>query len=646
MSRPSFKTFGPHALLLVFVFLVFLPVVDCQFVSWDDDYHLYENKAIRALDAPHLKLMFLGHSKGAYLPLTFFSYALEHHFFGLEPWIYHLNNLLLHLAITALVIYLGFLLGLPLAARLAAAVVFALHPMHAESVIWVSERKDVLYTLFYLLSLVCYCHYIKKEHGRMLAFSVFFGLLSFLAKPMALSLPLVIGLFDWFFKRPLSRKLVLEKIPFFLLLPIAWISFSMIHVQMATLSWDAILVFLWVLSFYISKFLLPVGLAPLYTLPQPITLINPAYFTAVAVVAAFVASIVYFRKNRWYMFAVGYFFLSIFFLLRISSKALGPVFVADHYMYLPSLGFCFLAGWGVERCLNSQWRLVKPVTAMALVVVLVLFCVSVRHQISVWNNNHVFWEFMVKRNPRHELVYLNRGVIFVQSGRYSEALADFNRAIYLKHDYTEAFNNRGNVYAAVENNQEAVKDYTTAIELQKRQCPDGDCGRVSAVSSRIFNEVPKYRVELAQCFNNRGAAHLADADFPKAAQDLSEAIRLNPYLFEAHLNIGMVYKQLNDMPSALHNFSIAITLNRASIPAYFQRVSVYYQLRQWDKALNDLKKVLSLKPGHPDALYYRGKVEAAKGDYPAALDSLSQAAAHGYAVDERELAALRALIKK
>jgi hypothetical protein len=555
----AFKPVVLQGLILVVIFFIFLPVIRCQFVSWDDDYHVYANRAVERLDAAHLKLMFLGHVKGTYVPLTFLSFAVEKHFFGLQPWIYHLDNLLLHLAIVGLIIHLGALLGLSLPARLMAALLFGIHPLHAESVIWVTERKDVLYSFFYLLALVSYCHYIRSNRRGAFVLSVGFGLLSVLAKPMALSLPLILGLLDWFFRRPCNRRVVLEKVPFLLLLPLTWISFSMIHVEMFRLSPQALLVFCWVFAFYIKKFIFPIDLSPLYTLPQPVSFLNPDYLVAVVILAGFVVAVIRFRHSRWFMFAVGYFLLSIFFLLRVSAETLGPLFVANHYMYLPSLGFCFLAGYLFDHYAKMPvgHPVLKYAIGLGIAGILLIFGVSTQRQILVWKDNAVFWDFMVAQNPTLALPYLNRGITLAHANRLEDALRDLNKAVELDPRSAEAFNDRGNIYAARGESPEAIANYTQAIALQKGSCADDSCDKPTVISSRMFREVPKHDADLANYYSNRGAAFLDQKNYPAAVTDLREAQRLNPYLREAFFNAGMAYAAQDNYAAALANLERA-----------------------------------------------------------------------------------------
>lgn len=646
------KAAWKQSLILPVIFFMFLPVLQYRLINWDDNTHVYQNRAVERLDADHVKLIFLGTVNDTYIPLTTLSFALEHHFIGFDPKFYHLDNLLLHLAVVFLIMHLGSLCGLSLAGRITAGFLFGIHPMHVESVAWVTARKDVLYALFYLLSIIQYCYYIQRQDRKALFFSVLFGFLSILAKPMALSLPLILWLMDWFLKRPLDRKVLLDKIPFVLFVPIVWFTYSLNKTPSVNSVLESVLIWLWSLAFYIKKFIAPVDLSPLYILPEPISILNPEYFSAVVIVLIFAGGVIYWRKNRWVVFATLYFFFSIFFLLRISdvAKNLGPSIVADRFMYLPSLGFCLLAGvvFDSYRRFVFSSKFLKVIIGAVFISVLIFFSVTAYRQVPVWKDSFSFWNFLIKKDPSIPVAYLNRGMIFGQSREYRAALQDLNRALELKPDYIEAFNNRGNVYSAMGENRPAIRDYTQAIKLQKSLCAHGGCEQaniLTKVSSRVFREIPKHKVQLAQYLSNRGGVLFSEGDYPRALEDLKEAAQLNPYFGEVYFNRGLVYKGLTEFGLAVQDFSRVIKLNPKSTPAYFQRAAVYSQLNDMKKAVADIEKVLSYDPDNPEAYYYRSKVLAATGDYRLALENLFKARSLGYTIDDIEFARLQEAVK-
>jgi len=238
--------------LLLITFAVFTPVLDNELVNWDDQYHLLNNPTVISLAPGNIARIFKSIVITAYHPIPILTYALEYHFFQFNPFIYHLNNLLLHLGIVALIFLLAGRLGLSKEASFLAALIFAIHPMHVETVAWVTERKGLLYSLFYVMSLFFYAGYIQKGKKQNYFLSLLCGLLSILSKPIACSLPLILFLLDWFFKRRVNKKLLIEKIPYFLyVIPITFITYHM-HARIPGRSvGEGFLTFTWSLTFYI-----------------------------------------------------------------------------------------------------------------------------------------------------------------------------------------------------------------------------------------------------------------------------------------------------------------------------------------------------------------------------------------------------------
>ena len=254
---PSFpsKIILAVAGIVLLVFFVYTPALENGFVNWDDDVHSTRNQFIRSLDFRHIKEIFTTTVNKIYIPLTTLSFAVERHFFGLDPFVYHLNNILLHIFVTICVFMFSFHCGLSLSGATIAALIFGVHPMHVESVAWVTERKDVLYASFFMLSLLSYSHYIKTgcEKIRYFLFTMVLGFLSVLAKPMALSLPMVLFVLDWFYRRKISVASLIEKaLVAFLLAPVVWVTYQA-HARMLELVFPrSLLLWIWNLTFYLK----------------------------------------------------------------------------------------------------------------------------------------------------------------------------------------------------------------------------------------------------------------------------------------------------------------------------------------------------------------------------------------------------------
>ena len=263
------------------VFAAFSPALKNDFVFWDDDVQLYENITVRSLDSEHIWDIFKSTVNKIYIPLTVLSYAVEYHFSGYDPFIYHLDNMLLHLAVVTMVFWLGLRLGLSSTGSGVAALLFGIHPMHVESVAWVTERKDVLYSFFYLAALLSYSRYLAftgsspaiqvEKPCWFLILTVFFGILSMLAKPMALSLPLILLLMDWFHGRKILRDVFLEKIPLCAIIAGITLVSYVGHVRIPGKSLaEGAMIWVWTFVFYVRQFLFPFILVPIYQLPKPV----------------------------------------------------------------------------------------------------------------------------------------------------------------------------------------------------------------------------------------------------------------------------------------------------------------------------------------------------------------------------------------
>jgi len=408
---------------------MYMPSLNHDFVNWDDDAHVYKNPVIHKLDPSNIKNIFQFQVLKTYIPLTLLSFALDYHFFKEFPFIYHFNNVVLHVFVTLLVFFFGMRCGLSATASFIAALIFGLHPMHVESVAWITERKDVLYSLFFMTSLLLYGRYltaIKGKDDSLKTQALFIGVIvsgvaSILAKPMALSLPLILGLMDWYFSRPFSGRVIKEKIYCALaLLPFAWITYSSHARSIGFEVLDGMLMWIWCFVFYIRKFFVPDSFALFYQRPVPFSWANPALLVTVLVFIGVWFSVVYFRRKRFYVFCFLFYVLSIFFLLRLDSTADANV-VADRFMYLPSVGWCLLIGAGWvhihKRLAQTRGKLVFYLLSLAA---LLLLTQKTSQQIAVWKNSVTLWQHQLKTQPliATDLAYTKLGQALLESDNF------------------------------------------------------------------------------------------------------------------------------------------------------------------------------------------------------------------------------------
>jgi len=335
-------------LVLLLAFTVHSPTLNNGFVNnWDDDGYILNNSSIQTLSKENTKSIFSSFHMGNYHPLTTLTYALEYHFFGLNARYYHFNNLVLHLLNVFFVFVLvGLLFGRNNMA-LIAALLFAIHPMHVESVGWISERKDVLYALFFLLSLIMYLKYSENNQIKFYALSILFFLFSLLSKSAAVSLPMV--LVACLFFRESGNGFALKKyvllFPFFalsLLFGIIALKSQGASTQYLTPDYTIIQRLFtghFALLFYMYKFVLPFNLSAFYPHPTLTNGVLPTlYYLSPIIVWGIFAGLYFFLIRHKKVFVFGLLFFLFAIILVIQFIPVGGAITADRYTYVPYIG--------------------------------------------------------------------------------------------------------------------------------------------------------------------------------------------------------------------------------------------------------------------------------------------------------------------
>jgi protein O-mannosyl-transferase len=506
-------------------FMVYLPALRNEFVHWDDNRYIFENPYISPLNAAFFRWAFCGFHVSNWHPLTWISHALDYAFWGLNPVGHHLTNIILHAVNTAIVVLLSLkLFGIVrerstmnsssfflsdktvLVAAGVTGLLFGIHPVHVESVAWVSERKDLLCALFFLLSIMSYVKYAgsgesgaadrksegsgSDEAGRKDFFTnkhyllaLVFFVLALMSKPMAVSLPVVLLILDW---HPLGwvrswktlRSAGIEKLPFIALSLASSVltvlaqrgGKSVVSLNLVPLS-TRLLVAVQSLAAYMEKMLLPFNLIPLYPYPREVTLLSFEYMSAILLVmGATAACAVLVRKRKFWLSAWGCYVIMLIPVLGIIQVGNQPM--ADRYLYLPSLGPFILAGAGAAGIFEKMFRderrgpFSRGVVVIAgLLLVLCLSYLTIR-QTAVWRDNLSLWTYVIEKEPgKIPLAYNNRGMVFFNAGNFDLAIADFNQAIAVDPEYAKAYYNRGSAYDKMGALDKAIADYRKTISL-------------------------------------------------------------------------------------------------------------------------------------------------------------------------------------
>jgi len=605
----SWGNFILTAGILLIVFLVFAPVLGQAFLGLDDGVHLLQNTAVRTMDVAHLKQIFTSTVTSVYVPLSILSYAIEYHFVGYQPFIYHLDNLLLHCAVVCCVLALGLRLKLSYPAATIAAFLFGIHPLHVEPVVWVTARKDVLYAVLYLLAVLCYLKYCEKieENPRRAQWygidTVVFGVLSALAKPMALSLPLVLFLLDIFRGRRISRQAIEEKVVLGIcLFPIIWKTYALNSGYPISALGKAVLIWLWSFTFYIRQLIFPLVVSPGYDLPQPITWTDPEYLFVLAITLAIVASWWVFRRNRWWLFAWGYYVASMFFLFRLDDVVSSQI-VADRYFYLSSLGFFLFLGQAAGKVIFESTNVARrKIGIVALAVVALVLAGKSNAQVRLWADEEVLWNYTLQHAPRSFLAYNSRGNVFMAKGDLGRAITDFSTAITVWPQFAEAFHNRGIAYYRRGELEKALRDYNRALQLKSVKLPSAYTNRGLTFFhlGRMAEALADYQTALklnprdVNAYNNRGMLYFAQKKFVEAKEDFNRALELDGDFARAWANHGNVLLMEGKYLKALADYDRAIDLDPKYAGAYFNRSLVYRNMKNYAHALKDARTAAAL----------------------------------------------------
>lgn len=446
-------------------FLAFRHTLGHEFVSWDDDVYVYENPALVKLSAEGTWALATSFYYFAYIPVTMLSHAFDVLLWGMNPRGHHLTNVLLHAANALWVLILGTALLRLSSRRVAppsrgrwaallgmgiAAILFAVHPLRAESVSWVSDRKDLLCTFFALPGVIAYVVHSARGDAtpgrRWLVASFFLFVLAVLSKSTAVGLPIVLLLLDWLGGRR-GGAILREKVPFFIvsaavaaismiLSPHERPSYSVSHLT----GLDALLFPFYSLSFPLFKTLAPLGLGPLY----PRVGLEWMIAGLLAVTAITAAAAVLAKRGRKGMLVAWLVYL-VLLAPNIAGLGSGMQPVADRYSYLSTLSLYLLLGAATSAVWErgGKRRLAVAVCGAALAVIFVLQTVP---QAARWRSSIALWEFVVSNFPArrdYTDAYVNLGAAYAQAGRRAEASAVLDKALVLDPANPKALYNLG-----------------------------------------------------------------------------------------------------------------------------------------------------------------------------------------------------------
>lgn len=595
--------------ILIVTFLAFIPALFNGFVEWDDPSYIRDNILLRHFSLKNLKAIFATYQMGNYHPLTILSYNLEYQIGKLNPAIYHFTNIVFHILNTYLVFRFICLLSGQINIAAVTALLFGIHPMHVESVAWVSERKDVLYTFFYLLSCIYYWHYYRNENPNLkfylLALLMF--LFSLLSKAMAVTLPMVLLLIDYYGDRKISLQKAAQKIPFFILsLVFGIVAIGAQHSGNAIQSagtfsiGDRILFACYEVVLYLWKMILPVHLSVFYPYPAKINSMLPMmFYISPALILILVSVLSYFRKNKIVIFGFLFFFFQIALFLQVIP--LGSTIISERFTYLSYTGLFFILGSYFHSLSEKSFfqKIKNPLVVFGSIVVLLLFLLTFQRS-RIWKDNFTLW---TDSNEKHQSdVALNHiGNFYEHTGNYDLAEKYYNQSILLNPLYFVAYENRGKIYFYQQKYEAAFSDFNKALLINPKSeialnHKGVAFGYLQQYDSAIyyFNKAIEVKNDFWECYKYRGNAYSKIEQFDLARYDYTVYVEFFDQDAEAYYLRGLSLIGLGKPITAIEDFSHAILLNPQYGDAYFARSTSYALLDKRQEALEDASKAKSL----------------------------------------------------
>ena len=576
-------------LIFVIVFATFLPFLKNGFVNWDDDRYVTENTIIRSLSLNNIKDIFTSFYLGHYHPITMLSYLFEYQLFKLNPFGYHLNNLILHLLNCLLVFWLIFILTGSISISLLTAILFGIHPLQVESVAWISERKNVLYAFFFLgavISYLCYFRRGRKLKYYFLCLSLF--ILSLLSKSMAVTLPLVLFLMDYLFRRKADKTMFVEKIPFFVLsLIFGIIAIFGVHSsgairQESTCSLLSILIVAsYGIVFYLSRIFLPFKLSCLY--PYYGTGNIFFLYSMITVVILTIGVIISARHTRKVIFGSALFLCALLPALQFIPN--GEIIVADRYGYIASIGIFYILAEAIFWLFSSKIkhnRFKQAILLIALILIAGVLVSVTWKRCRVWRDSLSLWSDVLNKYPNVATAYNSRGAEYLAKKEYAKAYADFMSALSIDQNYYEAYFNLGSLYSSKGDYNEAVKLINKTLQINPGYLKAYDMlatiygltGKHSEVIS-ICKKVIQIKHDYVQAYINLCSAYGNLGNFQEAIAYGEKAIAINPISALAHMNLSAAYFYTKKYNLAIKHCDRAVALGYKVCPKFLEELKIY-----------------------------------------------------------------------
>lgn len=657
MKLQTKNNFFWASLIALLILIAYFPSLRNAFTNWDDNLYIYDNPAIRTLSLASIKVFFTEFFMGNYHPWTMLSIAVDYAVGGNNAFVHHAHSLFFHISTSLLVFVFLKKLTNNLLLSLVPALLFGIHPMHVESVAWASERKNVLYAFYFMISMLSYLYFLKEGKRIFYLLSILAFVFSLLSKGLAVSLAPSLLLIDYFLGRKLiSKKVLLEKIPFFLLALLFGIIAVLAQDASKTFGLVEIKKFYHPLLFgaynfceYLWKLLFPYQLSPYYPYPPLVNDALPSYFYyyPVGAIILFAVMLYGIKKSKYFAFGFLFFLFNIALLLQFIP--VGTTIMADRYAYLPSIGFFFALSHGIDLLLK-KFQSIKVVVYTTIFAYMMGLSFLTHKQTKVWKDSISLWECVTKIYPYESIPNFNLATAYNKAGRQYDAVKHYKVVIenapkkYASAAYacrseanrdlgllTEAYRDAlygfklnpaashnchelGKVYEELGRADSALFYYEKTLSIDSlyedalldKGIVEAGLGKLKS-SVYTFDLLLQHYPENIDGWFNRGVSYALLGDLEKAIEDYTKAILLKPDFSLFYNNRGDVFRQLKKYDQALADFSKTIALDNKHAFAYNNRARVKLETENLESALEDVNK--SLKLDSSNAYAYKNKAK-------------------------------------
>lgn len=584
--------------LIIVICAVYWQVGNHQFVNYDDGKYILENPHVRTgLTGEGFLWAFASTYASNWHPLTWVSHMLDVQLFGLDPGPQHLVNVLFHTINTVLLFLLLLRMTGAYWQSIFVAALFALHPLHVESVAWVAERKDVLSAFFWMVTLLLYARYAERPGRARYLLTLGAFALGLMAKPMLVTLPIILLLMDYWplgrlkfgqtvplrtlapvpGREPRLRGIVWEKAPFLALSAAS--SMITIYAQHKGGAMSSIKVVpvtfriinaLWAYVLYLVKTVWPMNLAVLYPLPPTLTIVQGLSAT---VFLAGISILVFRSTRRHPYFLVGWLWYLVTLVPVIGLVQVGSQSMADRYSYLPLIGVFIMLAWGMRTMAgNERFR---RAAATAVAIVLVLACAArTWSQLGYWKNSMTLFGHAAETIPDNFIAHEALGLVLAKSGRLDEAVSHYSESLRIWPEYDRALIGMGNVLVRQGRMEEAASFANRALSLKPGSSEAHFLlGFVRMQQGKNDEALYHYFEGLRSDPENEGIHHVigvilgAQGKLDESIEQFNEALRIKPDYADAHYGLGVALLRRGNVDESIEHFTEALRLKPDFAPA-------------------------------------------------------------------------------